>query len=119
MLSRNLKFLVSRRGQEATLVKLAFGAYDPSTGTNSSATETEYTIKAYFGDYTLQELNNDALSLGDRRVLISPEDTSGSTIPEPDSEDVIRGVGDEVIIKNVQKIYNADTLVCYICMVRE
>lgn len=119
MLSRNLKFLVDRRGQEATLVKLAYGSYDPTTGTNSTETPTNYTIKAYFGEYMLEELNNDSIVLGDRRVLISPEDTSGNAIPEPDEEDIIQGVGDKVIVKAVQKIYNADTLVCYICMVRE
>lgn len=119
MLSRNLQFLVDRRGQEATLVKLAYGSYDPTTGTNSSSTETTYTVKAYFGNYTLEEIDTDSITVGDRRVTLAPLDTSGNAIPEPDAEDIIRGVGDTVIVKDVRKIYNASTLVCYICTVRE
>jgi len=119
MLQRNLQFLVNRRGQAATLVKLSYGSYDPAAGTNSSSTETTYTVKAYFGEYTLEELDSDAVSVGDRRVLIAAKDTSGSAIPIPDAEDIIRGVGDEVIVKSVQKIYNSSALVCYICTVRE
>jgi len=117
--SRNLQFLVNRRGQVATFTSKTDGSYVPGSGTTSGGSETSYTVKAYFGEYTLEELDNDALTLGDRRVLLPPRDTSGSLIPEPDSEDVIEGVGDTVIVKSVQKIFNADTLVCYICMVRE
>lgn len=119
MLSRNLQLLVDRRGQPATLSKPGTPTYDPATGQNSFSGPSTYSIKAYFGEYTLEELNNDSVSLGDRRVLVPPRDTSGNLIPEPDSEDTITGVGDEVIIKAVQKIYNASTLECYICMVRE
>ncbi len=52
-------------------------------------------------------------------VAFPAKDTSGVAIPEPDNEDQILSVGDTVVIKSVQKIYNADTLVCYICEVKE
>lgn len=73
----------------------------------------------YFGDYMLSEIDNDSVVMGDRKVLVSPFDTSGDATPEPDEDDIIIGVGDRVVVKSVQKIYNADTLVCYICQVRE
>jgi hypothetical protein len=119
MLSRNLQTLIDRRGQEATLVKLTYGSYDPTTGTNSSSSTTNYTVNVYFGEYTLEELANDSILMGDRKAVFPPNDTSGNAIPEPDEEDYITGVGDRVIIKSVRKVYNADTLVCYICQVRE
>jgi len=46
-------------------------------------------------------------------------DTSGVTLPEPDADDIVVGVGDKVKIVSVSKIYSADTLTCYICQVRE
>ena len=116
MLSYNLQTLINRRGQEATLVKVTTGAYNPSLG-SSTNTETTYTVKAYFGNYELAD--NDSITYGDRRIVLPAKDTSGNPLPEPDSEDIIRGVGDEVVIKRVQKIYNADTLVCYICRAME
>jgi hypothetical protein len=118
MLSKNLQFLLARRGQNATLVSTAYGAYDPTTGSNSN-TPTPYTVKAYFAEYSLEEVGKNSITLGDRKVCISPVDTSGVTIPEPSEDDTISGVGDTVVIKSVQKIYNAATLVCYICKVVE
>ena len=119
MLSRNLQFLIDRRGQSATLIKNTYGAYVPTTGTNASSTPTNYSIKAYFASYSLEELATDSVTMGSRKVAIPARDTLGVAIPEPDAEDVIQGVGDKVIIKSVQKIYNSDTLVCYLCMVNE
>jgi hypothetical protein len=117
--SSNVQSLVNRRGQTATLRKKSSGTYDPTTGSLGSVTNTDYTIKAYFAEYSLSEINNDSILMGDRKVLIAPKDTSGNLVPEPDHEDQILGVGDTVVIKRVQSIYNSDTLVCYICQVRE
>lgn len=118
-LSRNVQSLVNRRGQTATLRKKSSGTYDPAAGSLGSVTDTDYTIKAYFADYMMDEVNNESILMGDRKVLVAAKDTSGSPIPEPDNEDEIRGVGDTVVIKSVQSIYNGSTLVCYICQVRE
>jgi hypothetical protein len=118
MLSANLKFLIDRRGMVMTLRKPLYGAYSPATGTLATTSSTDYTVKGYFSSYTLSELDNDSLVLGDRQLVLSNVDTSGVTLPEPDAEDKVIAVGDDVLIKAVQKIYNADTLVCYICQVR-
>lgn len=118
-LSSNVQTLVNRRGQTATLRKKSSGTYDPTTGSLGSVTDTDYTIKAYFADYDVTEINNDSILLGDRKVLIAAKDTSGNTVPEPDNNDQILGVGDTVVIKRVQSIYNGSTLVCYICQARE
>ena len=118
MLSRNLKFLLERRGSDVTLNKISYGGYDPAIGTSSSSS-VSYTTRGYFAEYMLSEINNDSVQLGDRRLLLGVVDNSGSSLPEPDEEDTVDGRGDTVVIKSVQKLFNADTLVCYICQVRE
>ena len=119
MLSRNLKFLLERRGSDVTLNKFSYGGYDPSISESVSSSSVSYTTKGYFAEYMLSEINNDSVQIGDRRLLLGVVDNSGTSLPEPDEEDTVDGRGDTVVIKSVQKLFNADTLVCYICQVRE
>jgi hypothetical protein len=111
--------MVSRYGTSVTLTKPTYGAYDPATGTIGAGTSTNYTVKCYFADYNLTELANDSVVMGDRKALFPSVDTSGVVLPEPDEEDTITGQGDAVKIVGVRKIYSGDSLVCYICQVRE
>ena len=111
--------MVSRYGTSVTLTKPTYGAYDPATGTIGAGTSTNYTVKCYFADYNLTELANDSVVMGDRKALFPSVDTSGVALPEPDEEDTITGRGDPVKIVGVRKIYSGDSLVCYICQVRE
>jgi len=119
MLSGNLQMLVNRRGQPATLRYKSSGTYVPASGVLDGSADTDVSIKAYFADFNLSELTSDSILMGDRVAVIPARDTSGSLISEPDNEDQILTVGDTVVIKKVQKIYNASTLVCYLCQVRE
>jgi hypothetical protein len=73
------------------------------------------TLISQFG----QEVNNDSILMGDRKALLPAVDVYGVALPEPDAEDFVIGFGDTVKIVSTQKIYHADTLVCYICQVRE
>jgi len=117
--SMAMQTLVDQFGREVTLRKPNYGSYDPSTGTVASTTNTDYTVKAYMAEYSLSEVNNDSIFMGDRKALLPARDTSNTTIPEPDAEDQIIGFGDTVKVVSVQSIYHADTLACYICQVRE
>jgi len=118
-MSNSLLTLVNRFGRAATLQKNSYAAYDPSTGSVGTNTSTNYTVKAYFAEYEISEINNDSVVMGDRKAVFPSVDTSGVTLPEPDADDIVVGVGDKVKIVSVSKIYSADTLVCYICQVRE
>ena len=111
--------MVSRYGTAVTLTKPTYGAYDPASGNLGAGTSTNYTVKCYFADYNLTELANDSVVMGDRKALFPSVDTSGVALPEPDEEDTITGQGDPVKIVGVRKIYSGDSLVCYICQVRE
>jgi len=119
LMSQNVKFLLSQYGSEVTLRKPSYGSYDPTTGSVGSTTNTDYTILCYFADYALSEVDNDNVVMGDRKAYFPAKDSSGSTIPKPDAEDQIIGFGDTVKIVRVQELFSADTLVCYICQVRE
>jgi len=119
MTTRNVLSLVNRRGQEVTLRKPNYGAYNPETGTTQGNSFQNYTVKAYFAEYMLSEIDNDSILMGDRKCLFPAEDTSGDSLPEPDAEDIVIGAGDRVVVKSVQKIYNGSQVVAYICQVRE
>lgn len=117
--ANRLLTIVNRYGMAATLTKPTYGTYDPATGALGAGTSVNYTVKAYFADYNLSELGNDSIVMGDRKVVFPNVDTSGTTLPEPDEEDLISGVGDSVKIVSVRKLYSGSSLVCYICQVRE
>lgn len=119
MLSRNMQTLLNRRGRTVTLSKPTYGTYDPDTGTHSTnPTPETHTVKAYFADYKLSEIDNQSVVMGDRKAIVGSRDILGSTLPEPDTEDTITGAEGNVVIKSVQKVYNSDTVVAYICQVR-
>jgi len=118
-MSKSLLSLVNRYGTVTTLQKNSYAAYDPATGSVGTNTSTNYTVKAYFSEYNLSELNNDSIVMGDRKVVFPNVDTSGVVLPEPDPDDIVVGTGDKVKIVSVAKIYSGDTLACYICQVRE
>jgi len=119
LMSKSLLSLVNRYGTVTTLQKNSYAAYDPATGSVGTNTSTNYTVKAYFSEYNLSELNNDSIVMGDRKVVFPNVDTSGVVLPEPDPDDIVVGTGDKVKIVSVAKIYSGDTLACYICQVRE
>jgi len=119
LMSKSLLSLVNRYGRVTTLQKNSYAAYDPATGSVGTNTSANYTVKAYFAEYNLSELNNDSIVMGDRKVAFPSVDTSGVTLPEPDADDIVVGTGDKVKIVSVAKIYSGDTLTCYICQVRE
>lgn len=119
ILNKDITYLIEDMGTEVTLRKPTYGAYNPVTGTHGSASSTDYTVKCHFSDYFLSEVDNTNILLGDRRALIPTEDTSGNELPEPDTDDLIIGIGDTVKVVRVQQFYHFDTRICYILQVRE
>jgi hypothetical protein len=115
-----IKTLISKHGQNITFVSRgAEGAYDPATGTIAAGTITNYTVKGYLYNYGLEDTDGTNVVRGDRKLLLSTIDTSGSTIPAPGTSDSFTGVGDEVNIVHVSKIYSGTQVMCYVCQVRE
>ena len=118
MLSKDMHALVNEFGKTVTFRKVSTGAYDPDTGSTAS-TSTDYSVKSYMAQFTLTELTLDTVVRGDRKALLSAFDTSGVAIPAPDESDLLVGVGDTVRVVATQTIYSGESVVCYICQVRE
>jgi hypothetical protein len=114
----DFRFLLDQHGQDVTLRYVTKGTYSPSTGGLTGGSTTDKTVKAYFYNYMLEEINGQSVQMGDRRVVLHTLDTSGDPISEPSVDDLILGQGDTVSIVSVQKIFS-DVLVCYILQVRE
>lgn len=110
--------LINDFGQTTTYTHITQGNYQPGNGGTSPATSTDYTIKAYFANYNLMDVSS--VVEGKRTVCLPTVDTSGSTLPEPDTGDKFVGVtGDDVVVNEVQKVYSGNLVVCYICVVNE
>lgn len=116
--SQDLKRLVDTHGKSLTYTVKGNPTYDPSTATVTSS-DTTYTVKAFFYNYGLNEIDGTSVQVGDRRVVMNLVDTSGSAVPEPEPGDKISGEGDEVYVVGVMKIMSGINPVCYTCQVRE
>lgn len=117
MLTRNMQTLLNRRGRTVTLSR-GGGTYDPDTSGFTPSASSTVSVKCYFADYELSEIDNQSVVMGDRKAILGAKDTSGNTISPPTNKDKITGAEGDVSIESVQKVYNGDTAVVYICQVR-
>ena len=106
-------------GRDLTLIYVSEGSYDPSTASLTGGSTSNATVRGYFYNYRLDEVDGSSIVLGDRRLLLPATDTSGNTLTEPDIGDEVTGSGDKVSIVAVTKIFSGTGLVCYLCQVRE
>jgi len=116
--SQDLKYLVDTHGKPLTYSVRGNHTYDPETGLVTGA-DTEYTVKIFFYNYNLSDIDGQNVVMGDRRVVMPLVDTSNSLIPEPEPGDSLIGEGDKVSIVSVSKIMSGFSAVCYLCQVRE
>lgn len=107
MLSDHGKFLTLRK-------KTTEGSYDPSIGSITGSATTDYSVLAYLYNYSNGLVNNNEdVRLGQRKCLVS------GNYEEPETGDLIIGLGDAVKITKVTTIYSAGVVVCYLCDVKE
>lgn len=114
----SMLYLLEMMGQQMTLKDVTQGSYDPSTGSYSN-TSTDITLSGYVADYSLSEINNESIVIGDRKVILATVDTSGASIPTPKVGDKVTGVAKEVKIVSVRTIYEGTAPAVYICQVRQ
>ena len=109
--------LVRDFGQPLVLNKVTSeGSYNPATGSVDNSAVTDYPFTGYFYNTEAGIAGNlDEIKRGSRRCVIP---ALGFSV-EPDSDDIISGVGDKVTIVSVVTIYSAGAKVCYLCNVRE
>lgn len=114
VISHNLLRMIDQFGQDIVLTKYSDGLYDPSTGSISGVTSTEYNLQGYFYNNVFGEPSVD-YNTGARKCLIAALGFND----EPEEGDIISGVNDKVRVVSVATIYSASRKVCYICEVRE
>ena len=113
-----LRQLIREHGISLTLRKRAASAYDSDTGTVTQ-TNTDYTVRGYFYDYTSDMIDGESILRDDRRVVLDCVLANGSATPEPDATDQIIGLGDTVNIVRVMEIKSSTNTMCYLLQVRE
>lgn len=113
--SKNYRHALKQLGRELTFKSRAAGTYDPSTGTVSSDTETSYTVQGYKASFLQDQMEGTTTGAGSATVTFAPVDTSGTTLPTPNQNDLI----DDKVVNRVQELYHASELVCYICYLDE
>jgi hypothetical protein len=112
----SLYFLINQHGKDITYTCVTTEpTYNTATGTYDSAANTVYTVRGYFYNYKLEEVNGTNIVMGDRKLLLKPTDTSGNIIPEPKIADLFDGTS----VKSADKIYSGTSVMCYICQVGE
>ena len=113
-----LRQLIKEHGISLTLRKRASSAYDSDTG-SVTQTNTDYTVRGYFYDYTPDMVDGNSILRGDRRVVLDSKLINGSATPAPDATDQIIGLGDTVNIVKVMEIKSGSATMCYQLQVRE
>ena len=113
-----LRQMIREHGISLTLRKRAASAYDDETGTVTQ-TNTDYTVRGYFYDYTSDMIDGESILRGDRRVVLDAKLVNGLTTPEPDATDQIIGLSDTVNIVRVREIKSGSATMCYLLQVRE
>jgi hypothetical protein len=114
--SYDLLKLVQDYGTTVTLRKLtSAGTYNPATGAITGSEATDYTVDAYFFNFSVGLPTGDEVRRGVSRCVIP---ALGLAV-EPDDEDQVIGLGNTYNIVSVQTIYNNSSAVCYICEVQD
>ena len=109
-----------KQGQLINLISYSNGTYNPATGSSAPTPNPTVVVKGYFYNYSLEEMANSSIEVGDRKLLLTTTDTSGVTIPEPKMDDKFSAAtGDTVTTKSVTKIYSGPNVMAYIVGVGE
>ena len=112
-----VQHMLKQFGRVSTINFAGAGTYDPATGTNTKPANTTQQVKAYFAEYSLEEVQG--VTLGSRFVLIGATDILGNAVAKPSEDDTISGIDDTVVVYKVQSIYSGESVVCYLCHARE
>lgn len=105
--------MLARRGRPLTLVNYTSRSYTPGTGLTKDS-GTSYTVNGYTAEYKLSEIDNSNILMGDKLILLDTVTTTGSSLPEPLTNDLL----DSYKVVNTQKLYNSTQVICYVVQVR-
>ena len=119
-MQKQVRKLMDEFGYDLTFRRIVEGTYNPATGTTGASSNDDETVRGYFADYELNEIDGTTIQRGDRKAIISAVDASGSALTKtPQSSDLLIGEGNNVRIVTVEKPKPSDVNAVYICQVRE
>ncbi|HEX5539901.1 MAG TPA: hypothetical protein VFX01_08960 [Methylophilaceae bacterium] len=115
--------LIADKGQSVTITKITAGTYNPDTGTVEN-TETTYTGNGVLLDYNLQDkgVTNEGgalIQMGDKKLLLSPIDTSGTSLPAFEPNDTVLVDGNTWTVVNAKVLSPAGTIVLQELQIRK
>jgi hypothetical protein len=117
---QTIKYMIDERGTQVTFRRVQEGAYDPSTGQTGASTTDDETVKVVFTNYSEREITDSNIQRGDRKVLMSNYDTSGSILnKEPQVDDKFVGESSTVTVVDARTLRDAGVVVGYVVQVRE
>jgi hypothetical protein len=112
-----LNKMINDHGVVYTLRTRVAGAYNVTTGTVTNA-DTDYFVKGYEYNNTVEGLSKDSIQSGVKRVCLSPVNTTGTTYPKPTTNgQLIYGKTVDIVV--VKEIKSGSAVMCYILEVKD
>lgn len=112
-----LNKMINDHGVVYTLRTRVAGAYNVTTGAVTN-TNTDYSVKGYEYNNTVEGLSKDSLQSGIKRVCLSAVTTAGAAYPKPTTNDQLI-FGKTVDIVVVKEIKSGSAVMCYILEVKD
>jgi len=116
----SVRYMIDERGTSVTFRRVVEGTYDPSTGQTGASTTDDEAVKVVFTNYSEREITGTNIERGDRKVLMSNFDTSGSVLSkEPQVDDKFVGEASTVTVVDAKTMKDANVVIGYVLQVRE
>ncbi len=111
--------LFKSKGQTVTITRQSAGSYNPATGAATVTTTTQTGVGVIF-DYGLKQIDGTLIKVGDRRLLLSPLNTSGAALTAPALGDTVTDAAGVVytLVEPLKTVSPAGTAVLYDCNLR-
>jgi hypothetical protein len=109
---------IGEMGQSVTLTHTVAGTYAPGTGITN--TTTEQTGTGAVADWDARQVDGTLIKTGDKRLLLSPLNTSGAALTPPVLGDTVTDAASKVytLTAPLETLSPAGTVVLYTCNMR-
>jgi hypothetical protein len=105
--------LLKDKGQSLTISRQTAGAYDPATGQTTVTVTTQTGTGAIF-DYRDENVDGVLILSGDKQLLLSAVNTTGTALTAPEVNDTVTDAGSVVrTITRIKTLAPAGTVVMY------
>jgi len=112
--------LLLGKGQSITISHTTEGTYDPATGGITGATTSTQTGTGAVMDWDARQVDGTLIKIGDKKLLLSPLNTSGAALTAPVLGDTVTDAAGTVytLVAPLNTLSPAGTAVLYTCNMR-